>query len=168
MIDKPHGHVFYGVTTLRQTGLLGQLDTLGVPRPDIEKLMGPSLWLSQERHPMRRALDACMFGSLDMLGIQRFTFSAEWIATWIAIMVHPANHLIACAWYHGSVSADAVLQDPASIPMAEGLDAGQLFALVQEAYQALHERHSDLVAQLQEAVESGQLDIVEDALGTKS
>ena len=154
------GHVFYGVTSLSQTGLLGRLDRMGVPRPDLEALAGRSLWLADDRFRIRRALEACMFGSLDMLGLQRFAFSAEWIAVWIALMVDPANHLIACSWWHGAQSADSILSEPSTVPMADGLDAGQIFALVQEAHSCIHQEHGPFAAQLEEAIQSGQADVV--------
>lgn len=150
------GHVFYGVSVLAKTQLLSALDKLGVPRPDVELLMGDALWLSGDRYRIRRALEACMFGSLDMLGIQRFQFSAEWIATWIALVVHEANHLTACAWWHGAQSADALQMDPESIPIAEGMDAPKIFELVKEAYIAIHHEHTDFPERLQEAVQSGR------------
>ena len=148
--------VFYGLTVLRATSLIDEMDKLGVPRPDLEKLVGGRLWLSSDRHIVRRALDSMMFGSLDMLGISRFEFSAQWIATWIALVVHPANHLIACAWYHGAQSADSLISTPESIPISEGISASELFQHVQEAYAAIEHQHSNFHQDLQDSIVQGR------------
>lgn len=150
------GHVFYGVTMLAKTNLLSALDKLGVPRPDVEDLMGDALWLANDRYRIRKALEACMFGSLDMLGLQRFQFSAEWIATWIALVVHETNHLVACSWWHGAQSSDALQLDPESVPIAEGMDAPKIFELVKEACVAINMEHTDFPERLREAVNSGR------------
>lgn len=155
-MDGMRGHVFYGVTALRRTGLLAALDQLGVPKPDLELLTGKAIWLSPDRYRVRRVLEACMFSSLDLLGLQRFEFSAHWIATWIALMVAPANHLTACAWYSGAQSADAVQMDPESVPLAEGMDARQIFELVRQAVVCMEMEHTGFAEELEHAVYQGR------------
>lgn len=150
--------VWYGMKVLTSSHLLSSMDSLGVPRPDMEKLCGAPLWLAADRHIIRRALDALLYGALDAIGIQRFMLSAEYIAAFIALVVHPSNHLVACAWYHGSVSADALLSDPEHVPIAEGLTAHQLMALVVEAIACrdLGESVSDFQHRLQQAMIAGE------------
>ena len=152
---RPQLH--YAMKVMRKTRLMESMDALGVPRPDLEMLVGPEIWGNHERHRVRRAMDSVMYGSLDVLGIQRFMLSAEFIAAWIALVVHPTNHLIACAWYHGAQTAEALLGEPEMIPIAEGVRSDQLLALVVEAIAVEDLGVGEFHSRLQDAVAAGEL-----------
>lgn len=126
-------HVWYAMQVFRNHALLRHMDQLGVPRPDLETLSGPDVMLAGDRYRVRRAMDAILYGALDALGIQRFELSAEYIAGFIALVVHPTNHMVVCAWYHGAQTADSILAEPDHVPVSEGVTAHALLELVVQA-----------------------------------
>ena len=76
-------------------------------------------------------MDSVLFGALDVLGLPRFELPAEYIAAWIALLVSPVNYETACVWYHGAQPVENLAETPEIAPIAEGITARQLFALVQ-------------------------------------
>lgn len=124
-------HAWYAMKVAKETSLFESIDDLGIPVPDVEALTGATLWRASDRYRLRRCMDSLMLGSLDVLGLAHFRLSAEFVAGWIALVVHPANHLVACAWYAGAQSAASILDDePEHAPFEDGISAGRLLELV--------------------------------------
>ena len=126
-------HMFSALSLLANERIEGLIERLGIPDNDVATLVGDRLWLGGERHTVRRVMDAVLYGALDALGLQRFELSAEYIAAWIALIVHPTNYEVACSWYHGAQSAEDLTSDPELVPIAEGITAAQLHAHVMAA-----------------------------------
>lgn len=156
-------HVWYAMKVLTESSLMSTVDAIGVPRPDLEALVGHKLWLASDRHRVRRALDALMQGSLDHLGISRFPLSAEFVAAWIALVVSPSNHMVAAAWYHNAQASESMLvSDPEVAPIQDGLRADQILELVIAALAEKEQGVGEFHQKLHDAVMAGQMAIADE------
>ena len=62
-----------------------------------------------------------------------FLICSEYIAAWIALVIHPTNYEVICAWYHGAQSAENLTAEPELVPISDSITAQRLFAHVHQA-----------------------------------
>lgn len=89
-------------------------------------------WTVHDRTKVRRTLDGFIWGTIETLGLPKFQLPAEYIASIIAVFVHPMNYLAACSWVSGYVSNEDLIQGKQSEGV-EGfakVEPSQVFALV--------------------------------------
>ena len=72
------------------------------------------------------------FGTLELIGLNRFDLPAEYVAAMIAMFVHPSNVMVACRWLDtgGTRTADAMGNPNIASQNNEPIHASQIFALV--------------------------------------
>lgn len=108
---------------------VGTLENLGLIAEDIKLVTGGTAWQNAERHRITKTLDALQYGTMDLIGLPRFTVPAEYVAAVIAMFVHPANIMVACRWMESGQNSVSFMGDPSSTTNTEAISAGQLFAL---------------------------------------
>mgnify|MGYP000379810389 CR=1 FL=1 len=99
---------------------------LGITPEEFKLLVGPAQWLGTDRNGVRKSLDACMAGGMDLAGVPRFEMPAEYIAAVIRAFVSPNNIHKACAWMENQRPAEAIAGASSS---PETVSPAQLFAL---------------------------------------
>lgn len=99
---------------------------LGITPEEFKLLVGNAIWLGNDRAAVRKALDACLAGAMDLTGTPRFEMPAEYIAAAIVRFVAPVNVMKACAWMENQRPAE-VIAGASSTP--ETVNPAQLFAL---------------------------------------
>lgn len=92
---------------------------------DFEFLASDQLWIATDRSRVRRCVEACVYGGLDMVGIPRLQAPAEFVAGAIINFVHPVNFMFACAVLEGAEFTDNVING-----VEAPLSSAQLFSLV--------------------------------------
>lgn len=109
----------------------GSLSALGLLSDDLKLVTGAIPWTAAERNIVTRTLDALQYGTMDLIGLPRFTIPAEYVAAAIAMFVHPTNIMVACRWLESGQNSANYLGDPSgSSTNTEEIEASQLFALV--------------------------------------
>ena len=98
----------------------------GITPEEFKLLVGRSIWLGSDRASVRKSLDACLAGAMDLTGVPRIEMPAEYIAATIVVFVAPVNIMKACAWMENQRPAEAI-SGASSSP--ELVSSGQLFAL---------------------------------------
>src|SRR5699024_12558440 len=63
---------------------------------DFDFLTSNKVWIATDRSRARRCGEACVYGTLDLVGYPRFPAPVEFIAAVIAYYVHPVNIQTAC------------------------------------------------------------------------
>lgn len=124
--------------TLSLITALGLYDSLiddprrlqNVDKERFELLMSPGPWTTIDRSDVRVAFDAILFGTLDSMGLPRFTLPCEYVAAAIAKFVSPVNVMTMCSWseHHGTSADDMSVAQSSTI--IEPVTARQLFAFV--------------------------------------
>lgn len=76
---------------------------------DFEFLTQSQVWVASQRSRVRRCIESCVYGALDMVGVARFPAPAEFIAGVIAFYVHPVNQMVACSMMEGFSYSDNVI-----------------------------------------------------------
>ena len=105
---------------------------LGITPEEFKLLVGKSIWLGSDRASVRKSLDACLAGAMDLTGVPRIEMPAEFIAAVICSFVAPVNVMKACAWMENQRPAEAI-SGASSSP--EIVSAGQLFALCNRLFE---------------------------------
>ncbi len=109
---------------------MGSLQNLGVPPQDLRLVTGAISWNASQRTLVVRTLETLMFGTMDILGLPRFSVPAEYVAAAIAMFVHPTNILVASVWMEsGRQSADALGNPTSASINREEVDSQQIFAI---------------------------------------
>lgn len=101
----------------------------GVSQEDMDILTGPALWTPDLRIRVRRTLDSVVFGITDMAGLPRVEIPAEMAAAIIAMIVNPANWMIAASWLADLKPAQD-FTTPEETVQLERVSAGKMFVLV--------------------------------------
>lgn len=108
------------------TATTGAFKSLGISQKDFELATGAAPWLGTDRRRVRSVLDSLIFASVDLVGVNRFEVSAEYIAACLGVFVHPVNLMVACRFMEGASTAEAHSLDGVADPVT----ADQLHALV--------------------------------------
>lgn len=123
-----------GVIRAIPTYLDADYDALGITPEDFELAAQQQLWHVSQRYRVVRVLNACMFGTLEQLGLPTITVPSEYVAAIIGTIVGPANTMAACTWLSQErLTGSAALEMSARGQSAQQVDptsADQLFALV--------------------------------------
>lgn len=102
--------------------------SFGISKDDFRLVTGNGIWLASDRERVRRVLENLLFGSMDLMGLQRITAPAEYIAAVLVVFVAPVNLMPACRFFEHSRPADDLALGPQS-QQTEMVTAHQLFAL---------------------------------------
>lgn len=111
-----------------------ELATIGVPEEDAKLTFNGAVWHVDHRRRVENTLDALVFGTLDVMGLDRIRIPAEMIAAVVATFVGPGNRATACRWLASRKSTGAPVQEMIARGVeahtADHVSADQLFALV--------------------------------------
>lgn len=126
--------ITFGVIRAIPRYLDADYDALGITPEDFELAAQQELWHVTQRYRVVRVLNACMFGTLEQLGLPTITVPSEYVASIIGIIVSPANSMAACIWLSQErLTGSAALEMSARGQTAQQVDptsADALFALV--------------------------------------
>lgn len=126
--------VCLGVIRAIPSYLDADYDALGITPEDFELAAQPQLWHVSQRYRVVRVLNACMFGTLEQLGLPTIVVPSEYVAAIVGIIVSPANSMSACTWLSQErLTGSAALEMSARGQSAQQVDptsADALFALV--------------------------------------
>jgi len=126
--------VALGVVRAIPSYLDADYDALGITPEDFELCAQQQLWHVSQRYRVVRVLNACMFGTLEQLGLPTIIVPSEYVAAVIGIIVSPANTFAACTWLSQErLTGSAALEMSARGAPAQQVDptsADQLVALV--------------------------------------
>src|SRR2546422_9780559 len=75
---------------------------LDVTEDDFDFLTSNKVWIATARSRARRCVEACVYGTLDVVGSPRLPPPVELIAAVIAYYVHPVNIQTACLSREGA------------------------------------------------------------------
>ena len=110
-------------------GSVDAIASFGISKDDFRLVTGVTVWLATDRARVSQILQQLLFGSLDVVGLNRIQAPAEYIAAVIAVFVAPVNHMPACRFFEHSRPADDLALGPRSNE-TESVTATQLFAMV--------------------------------------
>lgn len=109
-------------------------DSLGINQQDFELIAAPVPWQRANIPRVMRTLNALLFGSLEILGMNKITVPSEYVAAVVSAIVAPANRMVACIWLaQERQTGVGALQASARAQLSTQLDptsSDQLFALV--------------------------------------
>src|SRR5258708_2739898 len=71
-------------TALASIKLIQASAVLDLTEDDFDFLTSNKVWIATDRSRARRCVEACYYGTLDFVGLFRFTAGVEWI---VAVMV---------------------------------------------------------------------------------
>src|SRR5205085_9592331 len=69
---------------------------LDLTEDDFDSLTSNKGWIATDRSRARRCVEACVYGTLDLVGYPRFPSPGSFIAAVIAYYVHPVNIHTTC------------------------------------------------------------------------
>src|SRR5207247_10540639 len=78
-------------TALASIKLIQASALLDLTEDDFDFLTSNKLWIATDRSRARRCVEACVYGTLDVVGYPRVPAPVEFIAAVIAYYVHPVN-----------------------------------------------------------------------------
>lgn len=84
------------------------------------------------RRRIRQTLESIMYGGLDAVGLSRFELPAEYIASWICVLVQPHNQMAACGFFDRARQVDQLRLSPEDSQTYESISPQRLFALCVE------------------------------------
>src|SRR2546421_9994157 len=96
-------------TALASIKLIQASAVLDLTEDDFDFLTRNKVWIATDRSRERRCVEACVYGTLDLVGYPRFTASGEFIAAVIASSVHPVNIQTACLTMAGAAYTDNLI-----------------------------------------------------------
>src|SRR5690554_7151892 len=83
-------------TALASIKLIQASAVLDLTEDDFDFLTSNKVWIATDRSRACRCVEACVYGTLDIVGYLRFPASVEFIDSVIAYYVHPVNIQTAC------------------------------------------------------------------------
>src|SRR5205814_517440 len=89
-------------TALASIKLIQASAVLDLTEDDFDFLTSNKVWIATDRSRARRCVEACVYGTLDLVGYPRFPAPVEFIAAVIAYYVHPVNIQTACLIMEGA------------------------------------------------------------------
>src|SRR5580765_7428932 len=96
-------------TALASIKLIQASAVLDLTADDFDFLTSNKVWISTYRSLARRCVEACVYGTLDLLGYSRFSSPVEFIAAVIAYYVHPVNIQTACLIMEGAEFTENII-----------------------------------------------------------
>src|SRR5690625_4044536 len=79
---------------------------LDLTEADFDFLTSSKGWSATDRSRARRCVEACVYGTLELVGCPRFPATVAFIAAVIAYYVHPVNIQTACLIMEGAEFTD--------------------------------------------------------------
>src|SRR5882757_11491192 len=98
-------------TALATIKLIQASAVLDLTEDDFDCLTSNKVWIATDRSRARRCVDACVYGTLDLVGSPRFPAPVEFIAAVIADYVHPVNNQTACIIMEGVAFKENIIND---------------------------------------------------------
>src|SRR5262245_35449588 len=83
-------------TALASIKLIQASAALDLTEDDFDFLTSNKAWIATDRSRARRCVEACVYGTLDVVGYPRFPAPVEFIAAVMPHYVHPVNIQTAC------------------------------------------------------------------------
>ncbi len=107
------------------------LESIGILPKELELAQGDISWTAQQRPQVVKTLDALTFGTMDVLGLPRFTVPAEFTGAVIVMYTTPINWMVACRWLEGGSKAQDLSNPNGNNggESAEPATAAQLFSI---------------------------------------
>ena len=96
-------------TALACIVLIQASSVLDLTEDDFEFLTSDRVWIATDRSRARRAVEACVYGTLDFVGYPRFPAPVEFISAVIAYYVHPVNVQTACLIMEGAEFTENII-----------------------------------------------------------
>ncbi|EHF5541401.1 external scaffolding protein D [Salmonella enterica] len=96
-------------TALASIKLIQASSVLDLTEDDFEFLTSDRVWIATDRSRARRAVEACVYGTLDFVGYPRFPAPVEFISAVIAYYVHPVNIQTACLIMEGAEFTENII-----------------------------------------------------------
>jgi len=109
------------------------INSIGITGEEWELINGSRPWIGVDRSHVTRILDSLLFGMIDTIGLPRFELPAEYVATLVALFVHPVNYFSACSWLGSFQRGDDLANYTGKLEPIEGFEkckAQTIFALV--------------------------------------
>lgn len=126
--------VAFGVLSSIADYTSADFSTLGITIEDYNLLRRETQWKNTERTRVMRTMDALVFGTTDILGLDRISLPAEYLAAIVAAYVHPVNRLVMCHWLTAQQVSNGSAADIAELGVTKAavdqVTTRQLFALV--------------------------------------
>lgn len=110
-------------TAIASIKLIQASSVLDLTEDDFEFLTGDRVWIATDRSRARRAVEACVYGTLDFVGYPRFPAPVEFISAVIAYYVHPVNIQTACLIMEGAEFTENIVNG-----VEAPIKAAELFA----------------------------------------
>src|SRR2546430_14587833 len=89
-------------TALACIKLIQASAVLDLTEDDFDFLTSNKVWIATDRSRARRCVEACVYGTLDLVGCPRFPAPIEFIAAVIAYYVQPVNIQTGCLMMEGA------------------------------------------------------------------
>lgn len=110
------------------------LSTLSITKSQYNLVHGSKPWARDHRRSVVQTLDALIYGAADVMGLQKITLPAEYVAAVIATFVAPVNLHVACHWVAEHKASGAAAADLAQLNQksqrVDPVSAMQLIGLV--------------------------------------
>ncbi|ANS06835.1 protein D [Enterobacteria phage ID11] len=110
-------------TAIASIKLIQASSVLDLTEDDFDFLTRDRVWIATDRSRARRAIEACVYGTLDFVGYPRFPAPVEFIAAVIAYYVHPVNIQTACLIMEGAEFTENIVNG-----VERPVKASELFA----------------------------------------
>ena len=117
---------------LRASDLASELNEYGVNQGDINLTKSDQPWSGSDRGRVVKTLDACLYASMEKIGLPKFSASSEYQAAVIYEIVNPVNVQVACHWSSESRSAEDITGEAGIDPSP--VSPGVLHVLVCSLY----------------------------------
>src|SRR5688500_11648644 len=98
-------------TALASIKLIQASAVLDLTEDDFDLLASNKVWNATDRSRARRCVEACVYGTLDVVASPRFPAPVEFIAAVIAYYVHPVIIQTACLIMEGDEFTENIIND---------------------------------------------------------
>lgn len=140
------------LVSLASIKLVAEGGLLDLVTEDYEFLISTKPWIATDRSRARRCVEAAVYGSIDYLGLPRFSVPAEFIAGVIAFFVQPVNCLTACSIMDGAEWSTNIVTG-----VEQPVKANELFSHVLHVRGGLDETVEARFAQYKQKVRDGEI-----------
>src|SRR5262249_29824720 len=96
-------------TALASIKLIQASAVLDLTEDDFDFLTSNKVWIATDRSRARRCVEACVYGTLDLVGSPRFPATVEFIGVVIAYYVHPVTIQAACLIMEGPQFTEIII-----------------------------------------------------------
>src|SRR5471030_3384401 len=98
-------------TALASITLIQASAVLDLTEDDFDFLTSNKVWIAPDRSRARRCVEACVYGTLDFVGYNRFHAPVEFIAAVIDYYVHPVNIQTGCLIMESADLTENIIHD---------------------------------------------------------